>query len=75
MTATKSKNNLQFSMRTLMAIITVACVVFALPGGYVLLVVGTVWMLIGAALVRVLMIFRTPIDRFLSGAKLEEKGN
>ncbi len=75
MTAAKSKNYLQFSMRTLMAIMTVACVVLALPGGYVLLAVGIVWMLIGAAIVWVLMTFRAPIYRFLSGVKLVEKGD
>ena len=74
MTSTKSKNGLQFSMRALMAIVTVACVVLALPGGYVLLAVGTVWMLIGAAITWVLTIFRAPIYRFLSGVKPDGKG-
>jgi len=55
-----------------MVIITIACVVFALPGGYVLFVVGTVWMLMQAAIIWVLMIFRRPIYGFLSGVKLEE---
>ncbi len=75
MTAAKFKIYPQFSMRTLMVFITVACVFFALPGGYVVLVVGTVWMLIGAAIVPALMKFRAPIYRFLSGVKLEERGN
>ena len=74
MTATKSKNGLRFSMRALMVIVTVACVVFALPGGYVLLALGTVWMLVGAAILWVLMILRAPIYRFLSGVKLNGKG-
>jgi len=55
-------------MRTLMIFITVACVVLAFPGGYVLLVVGTIWMLLGTVIVWVLLIFRATIYRFLSGA-------
>ncbi len=74
MTTADSSNGLQFSMKTLLGIITLACVVLAIPGGYVLLVVGTVWMLIGAALVRVLIIFRVQIYRFLSGLKIADKG-
>ncbi len=69
----KSKNSLQFSMRTLMAMITVVCVVLALPAGYVLLAVVTVWMLIGAAMIWVLMVFRAPISHFLSGVKVNQK--
>ncbi len=75
MTANESKNHLQFSLWTLMAIMTVACVILAIPGGYVLLAVGTVWMLIGATIVWGLMRFQAPIYRFLSGAKLEKKRN
>ena len=74
MTAAKSSNGLQFSMKALLGIITLACIVLAIPGGYVLLVVGTVWLLVGAALVRVLMISNVPIYRFLSGLKIEENG-
>lgn len=69
-----SSNRLQFSMNALLGIVTLICVVLAIPGGYVLLVVGIVWMLIGAALVMVLMIFRVQIYRFLSGLKNADEG-
>jgi len=73
LTVAKSKHDLQFSLRTLMVIITAACVILAFPAGYVLLSIGVVWMLLGTAIVRVLLIFRAPIYRFLSGVKMEEK--
>jgi len=61
-------------MRALMVIVTITCVVLALPEGYVLLAVVTAWMLVGAAIIIVLMIFQAPIYRFLSGGKLKDKG-
>ena len=72
MTAAMSNNGLRFSMKALLGIIALACVVLAIPGGYVLLVVGTVWLLIGAALAKVMMIFKTPIFRALSGLESQE---
>ncbi len=74
MTTANHNRDMQFSLRTLLAIITVACMILAIPGGYVLLETGTAWMLLGAAIVWVLMIFRSPLDRFLSGAKPKEEG-
>jgi hypothetical protein len=72
MTAVKTKTGLQFSLRTLMVIITVACVVLALPRGYVLLAVGVVWALVAAAVTWVLMLCRRPIYHVVSGVKLDE---
>lgn len=69
MAAASSRNRLQFSMKALLAIFTLTCVILAIPGGFVLLIVGTLWWLIGAALVTVLMFFKAKIYRFLSGLR------
>ena len=61
-------NDLQFSMKTLLGVVTLACIVLAIPGGYVLLIVGTVWLLIGTSITKVMLIFRVQIYRFLSGS-------
>ncbi len=74
MTSDTPNNGLQFSLRAMMAIITVACLILAFPGGYVLLAAGTIWMLIGATIIWVLMIFRAPIYRLLSGVNPDENG-
>lgn len=74
MTPTKPKNGLQFSLRALMVIVTIACIVLAFPEGYVLLAAVTAWMLVGAAIIIVLMIFQAPIYRLLSGLKRKDKG-
>ena len=74
MTAANSSNRPQFSMKALLGITTLACIVLAFPKGYVLLAVGTVWLLVGAALVGVLMIFKATIYRFLSGVNIGNDG-
>ena len=69
MAETEPKSELRFSMRTLLVVVTVACLVFALPGGYVLIIFGTAWALIGAAILGVLLKFRGPIYRLLAGKR------
>ncbi len=61
-------------MKTLFGIITLVCIVLAFPKGHVLLAVGTVWLLVGAALVGALMFFKAAIYRFLSGVNIENDG-
>jgi hypothetical protein len=63
-----SKTGLQFSLWELMVIITIACLVLALPAGYVLLAVGLAWLLLAAAITGLLWLLRAPINRFLAGA-------
>jgi len=67
--AANSKHDRQFSLWTLMKVVTVFCVVLAFPQGYVLLVIGTAWMLLGWAILWFLIAFQTPIYRLLSGVK------
>ena len=68
-----SNSELQFSVRGLLILVTVACVVLAFPGGYVLVVIAAVWMLVGAAIAWVLMKFRRPLYRLLSGVRVDER--
>jgi glycerol-3-phosphate acyltransferase PlsY len=73
MTEAKPEYKLQFSLRALLTVTTVTCIVLALPSGYLLLAVGVIWMMLGVAISMVLLRFRAPIYRILSGAKLKEK--
>ena len=65
----RSKSADQFSLWSLMALVTVVCMVFALPEGEVLLVAFTVWVSLGALILSVLLLFQAPIYRLLSGTK------
>ena len=69
MAETEPNSELRFSMRTLLVVMTVACLVFALPGGYMLIIFGTAWALVGAAILGLLLKYHVPIYRLLAGKR------
>ena len=56
-----------------MAIVTIVCVVMALPEGFVLLGTIAAWILLGAIIVGLLMFIQAPLYCLLSGVKQKKK--
>lgn len=64
---TNAKRDSQFSLKALLAGMTAACVVAALPGGVVLLGILAAWIALTAAVFAILLAFRARIYRLLAG--------
>ncbi len=67
MTDASADDCVRFSMKSLMLLITIMCVVLALPGGYVLLAVACIWLVLVAAVASLLIVFSKTINRWLAG--------
>jgi hypothetical protein len=57
----------QFSLRSLMIGVTIACVVLAMPQGWLLLTVGMAWTLLAGLIAWPLVAFYGPIYRWIAG--------
>jgi len=68
-TAAKPNQNRQFSLRSLMILVTIVCITLAFPSGHLLLGVITLWLILGSGIVLILFSIRHPLYRFLSGLK------
>ena len=65
--------NRQFRLSTPMTIVTVTCVVLALPAGYVLLGTIIAWALLGALIMIMLILFQAPLFYLLSVVKQKKR--
>ena len=72
-TSTKPKISRKFSLRSLMILVTVVCVVLAFPAGHILLGLISIWLTIGVAILAVLSVLQYPLYRILSGVKESDK--
>jgi hypothetical protein len=63
------KHSRQFSLRSLMILVTIFCVVLAFPAGHILLGFVLVWLIVGAVILSILTSLRRPLYRILSGEK------
>lgn len=67
MTSARPHGRIRFSMKSLMIIFTVACLVLAIPKGYVLLITVFAQTIVVVATAKLLLVYNKPICRLLSG--------
>ena len=64
----------QFTLWTLLGLVTIVCVILAMPQGYVLLATLGFWILLGAVILSLLVLFQAPLFFLLSGTKKRKNG-
>ena len=74
MSVEKPNGGLQFSLKSMLLFTTLICLILTLPRGFILLAVGIVWILFLAGIAKVLILFKVPIYRLLSGLKVGDEG-
>lgn len=73
MASANHERGFHFSMKSLLIALTIACLVLAIPGGYVLLLAGGAWFLLATAITLVLIRYRAGISRLLSGTPSDDR--
>ena len=69
------EQGMQFSLKSLLVLTTITCVVAAIPKGYMLLILFFAWLTAIAVIPAILFRFRNPIYRLLAGCEAAETEN